>query len=343
MTISKFSGCTRSLILLTVVWGITWVAVNVYGQTIYEVQYTTVPNGGTYPSPYMGMVVTLTGVVMAITENTSYDNFFIQDSSGWYSGDSSGVWSGIYVVDNVVHPSRGDYITITGIIDEFWGMTEIALGMFEIVGTMPEFDPHVVTCANIPPHSDSVGERYEGMLVKLENVVVVEAPNQYGEWYVSDNGGIDSTQIDDNCFALDPSPHVGDTFEYIIGAVMFSYFEFEVNPRGPEDFGGVAEEQAPPEQVASLSLARNYPNPFATGTVIEYSMGGRESERVLVQVYDPAGRLVRTLLDGSKEPGVHVIHWDGRDDASGLVPSGVYFCRLEQNGRSKTVRMEVLR
>ena len=36
-----------------------------HAETIWEVQYTTDPGGGTYPSPKVGETVTLTGVVTA--------------------------------------------------------------------------------------------------------------------------------------------------------------------------------------------------------------------------------------------------------------------------------------
>jgi DNA/RNA endonuclease YhcR with UshA esterase domain len=242
--------------------GFLWVAVLIaigaaassWGHTIYEVQYNETQQGSgddCYPSPFENQTVTITGVVTAITEALDFDNFFIQDSSGWYNGDSSGVWCGIYVFDSYIHPSRGDYITMTGTITEYYGMTEIDPSVYEILGTRPEPDTVWVTCADIPPYCDSKGERYEGMLVGIRNVVVVEEKDpQYGEWYVSDDDGVHKTQIDDNCYVCpDDSVYIGKRFEYIVGVVMYAHGEYEVNPRGPDDFGW-AKEQADSAQVA---------------------------------------------------------------------------------------------
>ncbi len=340
----------RMALWLAIVIGVGAAAI-ASGHTIYEVQYNETQQGSgddCYPSPFENQTVTITGVVTAITEALDFDNFFIQDSSGWYNGDSSGVWCGIYVFDNYVHPSRGDYITMTGTITEYYGMTEIDPSVYEILGTRPEPDTVWVTCADIPPNCDSNGERYEGMLVGIQNVVVVDEKNEYGEWYVSDDGGVHKTQIDDHCYVYpDDSVYVGKEFEHIIGPAMYAFYEYEVDPRSMEDIreSGIAEEPSPSAQVTPLSLDGNYPNPFTTSTVIKYSVPGHagNGERVVVRVYDAAGRLVRTLLDGSKEPGVHVIHWDGRDDASTQVPPGIYFCRLEQEGSSRTIKMVLMR
>jgi hypothetical protein len=49
-------------------------------------------------------------------------------------------------------------------------------------------------------------------------------------------------------------------------------------------------------------------------------------------IYDVEGRVVRTLVDGVLAPGVRRIVWDGADDRSSPVASGVYFARLRHGG-----------
>ncbi|UCF78867.1 MAG: T9SS type A sorting domain-containing protein [Candidatus Eiseniibacteriota bacterium] len=74
-------------------------------------------------------------------------------------------------------------------------------------------------------------------------------------------------------------------------------------------------------------LAQNYPNPFNPFTRIEFSLA--KPARVVLRIYDIAGRAVRTLLDARREPGTYSEVWDGRTDDGRELPSGVYFCRLE--------------
>jgi hypothetical protein len=55
--------------------------------------------------------------------------------------------------------------------------------------------------------------------------------------------------------------------------------------------------------------------------------GVTKAGRVQVNIYDVAGRKVRTLADRVFPAGEHTLQWDGTDDAGGKVARGVYFVR----------------
>jgi len=89
---------------------------------------------------------------------------------------------------------------------------------------------------------------------------------------------------------------------------------------------------------ATFSLGQNIPNPFNPATVIPYTVpvsGGQ----VTLRIYDVAGRLVRTLLDGIETPGARTAEWNGRDDRGARVSSGVYFYRFSAPGFEATRKM----
>jgi BNR/Asp-box repeat protein len=89
-------------------------------------------------------------------------------------------------------------------------------------------------------------------------------------------------------------------------------------------------------------LHSNLPNPFTRATTIRYETpdgGGR----VKLEVFDVAGRHLRTLTDGWVAGGTQLARWDGVDDRGRAVTSGVYLCRLRAPGCSETRRMMVLR
>jgi hypothetical protein len=88
-------------------------------------------------------------------------------------------------------------------------------------------------------------------------------------------------------------------------------------------------------------LEQNFPNPFNPSTGIRLSV--REAGRVVLRVHDIAGRSVRSLVDGWKEPGVYQVSWDGRDDAGRQVVSGVYFYSLVTAGERSTRKMVLVR
>ncbi|MFH1278033.1 MAG: right-handed parallel beta-helix repeat-containing protein [Candidatus Eisenbacteria bacterium] len=82
-------------------------------------------------------------------------------------------------------------------------------------------------------------------------------------------------------------------------------------------------------------------SPVRSGSAIAFSLGGRRA--VALRVYDVAGRLVRTLLDGEAGPGVTRLLWDGRDDRGSSVGSGVYLVRLATPDGAVTKRVVVVR
>lgn len=84
-------------------------------------------------------------------------------------------------------------------------------------------------------------------------------------------------------------------------------------------------------------LLPNRPNPFREGTVVRYQLA--TSGPVRLEVFDAAGRQVRTLVAGSQNAGTHAIDWDGRNDGGALVPAGLYLYRLETEGLTSERKM----
>jgi hypothetical protein len=93
--------------------------------------------------------------------------------------------------------------------------------------------------------------------------------------------------------------------------------------------------------MAKLALTQNHPNPFSVATQFEITVDERGPVRV--GVYDIAGRRVRLLDGGVREPGSYGLTWDGRDGMGAAVASGVYFYRVEHQGAVTARRMLLLR
>ena len=91
----------------------------------------------------------------------------------------------------------------------------------------------------------------------------------------------------------------------------------------------------------ALSLA--FPNPFSQSTRFELRVD--TPQHVRVDVYDVAGRQIRTLVDETikGEGAWQTATWDGRNDRGEEVSSGVYFYRLEINSFRETRKMVLLR
>jgi hypothetical protein len=98
----------------------------------------------------------------------------------------------------------------------------------------------------------------------------------------------------------------------------------------------VVEQEAGEGLPASFRLSQNYPNPFNPQTEIEYTLP--RDERVELRIYNVAGAEVAVLADGRRAAGPHSVRWDAGD-----LASGVYFCRMQAGGVSRTVKMVLMK
>jgi flagellar hook assembly protein FlgD len=53
-----------------------------------------------------------------------------------------------------------------------------------------------------------------------------------------------------------------------------------------------------------------------------------QKAKVTLKVYDPSGRLVRTLVEGRLGKGYHTFNWNGTDARGRSVAAGMYVYRL---------------
>ncbi len=92
---------------------------------------------------------------------------------------------------------------------------------------------------------------------------------------------------------------------------------------------------------AALRLLPAHPNPMRAGATMRFAMP--EAGRVRLALYDVTGARCRTLVDGERAAGEHLVPYDGRDDAGQALPAGVYFARLDAGRASCTQRVVVVR
>ncbi len=98
------------------------------------------------------------------------------------------------------------------------------------------------------------------------------------------------------------------------------------------------DETAP--RASSLAL-HAYPNPFNPSVTLSYTLA--EPSRVRVEIFDAAGRLVRTLVDERREAGSHRAFWNGRDGAGRPAAAGVYLARIEALEKTEARKLVLVR
>ena len=95
------------------------------------------------------------------------------------------------------------------------------------------------------------------------------------------------------------------------------------------------------EEIDNFTMAQVYPNPFNPSTSIRFAV--KEPTNVTLQIFNIRGELVRTLIDGEYNRGVHEKRWHGRDNTGNQVASGLYFYRLQIGNRMFSGRMQMLK
>jgi hypothetical protein len=195
---------------------------------IFEVQYAEIGND---TSRFVGEAVNITGVVTA-TRGIYYNDaiFTVQDGRGPFSGIH--VFDPSYSVD----AQEGDSVTVSGFISEYYGLTELYLFPDCYTEHGPGFTPltTVVSTGNIAT-SSNLAERYEGVLVEVQNVTVGNPDLGYGEWDINDGSGA-AVVGDDAYYAYDPV--AGDPLAKVIGTLNYAYDAFKLEPRRSADIVG---------------------------------------------------------------------------------------------------------
>ncbi len=90
----------------------------------------------------------------------------------------------------------------------------------------------------------------------------------------------------------------------------------------------------------AYALAQNYPNPFNPSTTISYTIPAPAYVRL--EILSVIGERVRVLDEGYRAAAAYSVIWDGKDENSRTVSSGVYFCRLIAGGNLIRTRKLVL-
>jgi hypothetical protein len=101
---------------------------------------------------------------------------------------------------------------------------------------------------------------------------------------------------------------------------------------------------APPRivPIAALSMSAPAPNPAGTVATVRIAIPGpMDGEPLDLSIYDPAGRLVRTLLHENARLGERRLEWDLVTSSGAAVARGVYFLRLSVGSKVVSQRLLV--
>lgn len=79
-----------------------------------------------------------------------------------------------------------------------------------------------------------------------------------------------------------------------------------------------------------------YPNPFNLRTAIKFSI--QNHSEVELSIYNLKGQKIKTLAQKEFSEGTHSVIWNGNDESSKSVSSGIYYYKLSVNGKTEAIK-----
>lgn len=337
--------------------------------TIQDVQFS--PFGSGF-SGYNGFEVTVRGIVSVDTSDIEGTETGTILGAQVYIQNGSGPWSGVKIFGTeTLLLERGDDVIVNGIVGENFSITQIS-GLDNPASVQVQSsgnalpDPMPLSTVTIDDLNDGelAAEKWEGVLVKYENIKVIDenadggpGPDQgtggnrnFGDILVADASN-STTRI-----ALQYGTHQyhnywfdslatypirieeGNTFDAIAGVLWYGFGSYKLLPRKNDDFVGFVtgtdNELGLP---IDYELAQNFPNPFNPSTKIQYALPVEGS--VTLKVFNILGQEVITLINNKLvTAGRHEVTFDASH-----LPSGIYLYRIQTDGFVQVKKMILLK
>jgi len=266
--------------------------------SIHDVQYTSDVSGD---SPYLGQVVTISGIVTCAFAH------------GFTVADAPGPWNSVFVYTYSEGPDIGDEVELSGLVDEYYNLTEIKdITGYTLLSTGNSIAPSVIATV------DMAQESYEAVLVTFENVTVTSL-GTFGEYTIDDGSG--ATWCDDrNDYMYFPA--VSDFLDSMTGVVWYDYGLFKLQPRNTSDFSSSL---IPHYVLLGDVITMNATRDIILDAYVEV-LGDRiisigTTAPVGVGVYDTDGLIFPGLIDSHNHPIYNVLD---------VIPFGTIFTQRSE-------------
>ena len=91
----------------------------------------------------------------------------------------------------------------------------------------------------------------------------------------------------------------------------------------------------------AYEVAKAYPNPFNAQVRIDFSVD--RPQYVSVNVFNIMGQKIKTMVDEFQEAGTQSVIWDGTNQSSEPVSTGIYFCLIQAEDKVETLKLLMLK
>ncbi|MFH1052689.1 MAG: DUF3160 domain-containing protein [bacterium] len=87
-----------------------------------------------------------------------------------------------------------------------------------------------------------------------------------------------------------------------------------------------------------------YPNPFSEIVYISFNIPANLTGEILkASIYNTEGTIIKTIIENPVQSGNFTIKWEGIDEKSQLVSSGLYVCQIQIGNRTETTKVVLQR
>ena len=258
--------------------------------SIYDIQFST---ANPADSPLMGQQVNTGGIVNYVRMDGSY-----------YLKSGDGPWSGIYVYDTLSTVLKGDSITLTASVDEYYELTELKnISNLSIISSGNTFSSNVVSSLQ------AASEEYEGCLVTINTATCTNDNAGFGEWIINDGSG--PCNVDDFFFPFTPTLN---NIYNVTGLVDYSFSNFKILPRDIDDIDEIT-------TIGENDLVRfsYYPNPAKDLLNIELQIDAT------IKITDLSGK---TCYNKNFAKGNHIIDLQNFSNGNYILNIGEHFKKL---------------
>ena len=157
---------------------------------------------------------------------------------------------------------------------------------------------------------------------KISDVISINYTGGYKNWQTQTVSGI----------SLPEGTHLFKVI-FLKGGFNINNFDFiATSLEGKQSLFPVTED---------IFIGQNYPNPFNAGTKIPILL--EESNNIQLIIYNSQGAIIKNLFSGNLSDGYNKIIWDGRNDFSHPVSTGVYYYQIGVNGNKQTRSMILMK
>ena len=285
-----------------------------------------------FPSKFAGQKLDVMGVITAIRPDEQYPNFFIQDPSRLE-------WAGIfvYVKSGYKPPPVGSKVELTADVKEYYGLTELAnISSTTTLSSNNKIEPVSIDPKVLSGGCNFDGEKYEGMLVSIDNLTVTGDKNDNNQFSVSDSLG-NEIIVDQYLYEGDwPDLKKGAVLKNIIGIAHYGFNEYKIMPLNKHDIMISDSMIVSPKSTEFLI----YPNP--SQSIVNFKLNLDSHNQILdkIEIINASGYIIANLSVNSQ---VQKFTWNGKTINEKLAPSGVYFVRFKWESSYKTQKFVLLR